>query len=61
MAVKVDGSGSAAEVERLKTISTAIAEGAMAFLNREYTFVSLFAVVFAGFMLLRLMILTRLI
>jgi K(+)-stimulated pyrophosphate-energized sodium pump len=50
MKIRIDGSGTAAEVERLKSISSAISEGAMAFLNREYTFVGIFAAAFALFM-----------
>jgi K(+)-stimulated pyrophosphate-energized sodium pump len=40
--------GTTAQVERLKEISDAIAEGAMAFLSREYLFVGAFALAFAG-------------
>ncbi len=48
MGVKIeDGAASAEEVTRLKEISTAIAEGAMAFLSREYRVLSLFMVIFA--------------
>src|SRR5690606_25236425 len=42
-----DGAASAKEVEKLKEISSAIAEGAMAFLKREYRLLSLFMVLFA--------------
>ncbi|MBX7139127.1 MAG: V-type H(+)-translocating pyrophosphatase [Oligoflexia bacterium] len=45
--VAVD-SGDATETARLKEISGAIREGAMAFLGREYTYVGIFALVFAG-------------
>ncbi len=44
----------AKQTERLKEISDAIAEGAMAFLSREYKFVSLFAAVFAVLVLVTL-------
>ncbi|MBS1562707.1 MAG: V-type H(+)-translocating pyrophosphatase [Bacteroidetes bacterium] len=48
MGVKIeDGAASAEEVTRLKEISTAIAEGAMAFLGREYRVLGLFMVIFA--------------
>jgi K(+)-stimulated pyrophosphate-energized sodium pump len=48
MGVKIeDGAASAEEVTRLKEISTAIAEGAMAFLSREYRVLGLFMVIFA--------------
>ncbi|MBM4253658.1 MAG: sodium/proton-translocating pyrophosphatase, partial [Deltaproteobacteria bacterium] len=40
--------GTTAQVDRLKEISDAIAEGAMAFLSREYLFVGAFALAFAG-------------
>jgi len=47
-AVKVeDGAASAEELERLTEISTAIAEGAMAFLGREYRVLGLFMAIFA--------------
>lgn len=42
-----DGAASAEEVARLTEISGAIAEGAMAFLNREYRVLGLFMVLFA--------------
>jgi K(+)-stimulated pyrophosphate-energized sodium pump len=42
-----DGASSAQEVARLTDISSAIAEGAMAFLSREYRILSLFMFVFA--------------
>lgn len=48
--ISVDGSGTPEEVKNLKRISTAIAQGAMAFLNRQYLFVSIFAACFAVFM-----------
>lgn len=48
MGVRIeDGAASAEEVARLKEISTAIAEGAMAFLSREYRVLGLFMVIFA--------------
>ncbi len=48
LAVKVeDGAASAEELSRLTEISTAIAEGAMAFLNREYRVMGLFMALFA--------------
>lgn len=43
-----DGAASAEEVAKLKEISGAIAEGAMAFLSREYRVLSIFMVLFAG-------------
>ncbi len=46
-AITVSGS-EVKETERLKEIAAAIREGAMAFLNREYRYVAIFAVVFAG-------------
>jgi H(+)-translocating pyrophosphatase len=46
MAVTIDGTKE--EIEKFKSISGAIEEGAMAFLSREYFFVSLFVLVFAG-------------
>lgn len=46
MKVSVEGSN-AQETSRLKEISDAISEGAMAFLSREYQYVGGFAVVFA--------------
>ena len=47
-AISIDtGASSAAEVERLKEISGAIAEGAMAFLKREYSILAIFMAVFA--------------
>lgn len=47
-AVKVeDGAASAEELARLTEISTAIAEGAMAFLGREYRVLGLFMAIFA--------------
>lgn len=42
-----DGAASAEEVTRLTEISSAIAEGAMAFLSREYRVLSIFMVIFA--------------
>ncbi len=45
MAIGIEGTE--AEVIKFKTISSAIEEGAMAFLSREYFFVSLFIAVFA--------------
>ena len=48
LSVKVeDGAASAEEVNKLKEISDAIAEGAMAFLGREYRMLSIFMVLFA--------------
>ena len=48
LAVKVeDGAASAEELSRLTEISTAIAEGAMAFLKREYRVLGLFMALFA--------------
>lgn len=49
MTVPIEGD-SPDQVARFKEISGAIAEGAMAFLSREYTYVAGFSVVFAGFM-----------
>jgi len=43
-----DGAASAEEVTKLTEISNAIAEGAMAFLSREYRVLALFMVLFAG-------------
>ena len=40
-------SGTEQEISRFKEISTAIAEGAMAFLSREYKYVGIFAAFFA--------------
>src|SRR5215471_1682831 len=51
LAVSIDGSGASAEsTARLKEISGAIGEGAMAFLAREYRYVAIFAAVFAALM-----------
>jgi K(+)-stimulated pyrophosphate-energized sodium pump len=51
MAISIDGPGSDPEVTvRFKEISGAIAEGAMAFLSREYTYVALFVGVFSVLM-----------
>ncbi len=48
VSVKIeDGAASAEEVKRLTLISDAIAEGAMAFLGREYRMLSIFMVLFA--------------
>lgn len=48
VAVRVeDGAASAEEVSRLKEISDAIAEGAMAFLRREYRVMAIFMALFA--------------
>ena len=47
IAIKVEGSN-AAETGRLKEISGAIAEGAMAFLSAEYRYVAGFAIAFAA-------------
>ena len=48
VSVKIeDGAASAEEVSKLKEISDAIAEGAMAFLGREYRMLSIFMVLFA--------------
>lgn len=46
MAVTIEGSKE--EVQKFNQISSAIEEGAMAFLSKEYQFVSLFIIVFAG-------------
>lgn len=46
-----DGAASAEETSRLKEISDAIAEGAMAFLKREYSVLSIFMVLFAAIIL----------
>ncbi len=54
LAVSIDGGTSPEVTTRFKEISGAIGEGAMAFLSREYTFVSLFVGVFAVLMLLLL-------
>lgn len=54
MSVPVEGSGSVEEVKKLKEISGAISDGAMAFLNREYTYVGVFTVLFALFMVFAL-------
>ncbi|HEX7668628.1 MAG TPA: sodium/proton-translocating pyrophosphatase, partial [Polyangiaceae bacterium] len=55
LAVSIDGSGASAETTtRLKEISGAISEGAMAFLSREYFYVAIVAV---GFSLLMLVLL----
>ncbi|MBN8575277.1 MAG: sodium/proton-translocating pyrophosphatase, partial [Candidatus Kapabacteria bacterium] len=47
-----DGASSPDEVKRLKEISEAIAEGAMAFLRREYTVLGGFMLAFALIILL---------
>lgn len=48
LAVRIeDGAASPEEVSKLTEISTAISEGAMAFLGREYRVLSLFMVIFA--------------
>lgn len=48
LAVRIeDGAASAEEVSRLKEISDAIAEGAMAFLGREYRVMAIFMLLFA--------------
>lgn len=48
VSVKIeDGAASAEEVSRLNEISTAIAEGAMAFLKREYRVLAIFMALFA--------------
>jgi len=55
LAISIEGSGASAEVTaKLKEISGAIGEGAMAFLSREYTYVAIFAVGFALLMLVLL-------
>jgi K(+)-stimulated pyrophosphate-energized sodium pump len=55
LAVSIDGSGASPEATaRLKEISGAIAEGAMAFLSREYKYVAAFVGVFAVLMVLLL-------
>lgn len=47
-AISIDsGASSTEEVEKLTEISSAIAEGAMAFLNREYKILALFMAIFA--------------
>jgi len=47
-AISIDsGASSPEEVEKLTEISSAIAEGAMAFLNREYRILALFMAIFA--------------
>ena len=47
-AISIDsGASSPEEVEKLTEISSAIAEGAMAFLNREYKILALFMAIFA--------------
>ncbi len=52
MAISIEGSGASAEATaKLKEISTAISEGAMAFLSKEYRYVAIFAGVFALLML----------
>ena len=53
VAVRVEGSD-AKQVARLKEISDAISEGAMAFLSREYRYVAGFAVAFAVLILFAL-------
>src|ERR1051325_1107854 len=51
LAVSIDGSGASAEATaKLKEISGAIGEGAMAFLSREYRCVGIFALIFAALM-----------
>src|SRR5689334_22149709 len=51
LAVSIDGSGASAEATaKLKEISGAIGEGAMAFLSREYRYVGIFALIFAALM-----------
>ncbi|HVU04084.1 MAG TPA: V-type H(+)-translocating pyrophosphatase [Polyangiaceae bacterium] len=55
LAVSIDGSGASAEsTAKLKEISGAIGEGAMAFLSREYRYVGIFSGVFAVLMLVLL-------
>jgi K(+)-stimulated pyrophosphate-energized sodium pump len=54
LAIKVEDGGTPEEVSKLKFISSAIADGAMAFLNKEYTYVGIFAVAFALVMVLLL-------
>jgi K(+)-stimulated pyrophosphate-energized sodium pump len=55
LAVSIDGSGASAEsTAKLKEISGAIGEGAMAFLSREYRYVAIFAGAFALLMVLLL-------
>ncbi|HRK05835.1 MAG TPA: V-type H(+)-translocating pyrophosphatase [Chlorobiota bacterium] len=52
LAVRIeDGAASAEEVSKLKEISDAIAEGAMAFLGREYRVMSIFMIIFAALIL----------
>ncbi len=53
LSVNVD-TGNAAQTARLKEISDAIAEGAMAFLGREYRYVAIFTVIFAALILFTL-------
>lgn len=53
-AVSIESGGNAQEVSRFKEISDAIAEGAMAFLSREYKYVAAFAVAFAAVIYLTL-------
>ncbi len=50
--IDIQSGGTAAEIAKLRSISGAIADGAMAFLNRQYFFVGLFAAAFALFMAL---------
>lgn len=55
MAVRIDANGGASEtVVRFEEISTAIRQGAMAFLSREYRYIAGFALVFALLMALLL-------
>jgi K(+)-stimulated pyrophosphate-energized sodium pump len=49
-AIAIDKTGTPAEIESLRDISKAISEGAMAFLNKEYTYVGVFCLAFALFM-----------
>ena len=45
--IAIEGAGDAKQIARLKEISEAIAEGAMAFLYREYKYVTYFALAFS--------------
>ena len=53
IAIPIEGD-SPEELNKFKEISGAIAEGAMAFLSREYKYVGVFAIAFAAFMALAL-------